>query len=131
VPNHTLKFPMVGGDSKLRSYAHTHTSSHTHTTHISKRKRDRDHTHTLAKWGSVSRKIKKIIEERFSAGVDTFGSNPDSGGAGLVQAPPRTLLYLGHGTRESTLLPPHPWRSRGACKCFPGDPIPFRLPSGG
>ena len=61
----------------------------------------------------------------------TFGSNPDSGGAGLVQAPPRTLLYLGHGTRESTLLPPHPWRSRGACKCFLGDPIPFWLPSGG
>jgi hypothetical protein len=53
-------------------HAHTYTSSHTHTTHISKRKRDRGTHTTLAKWGSVSRKIKKEILnlEGFSAGVD-------------------------------------------------------------
>jgi hypothetical protein len=53
----------------LCSHAHTYTSSHTHTTRISKRKRDRGTHTTLAKWGSVSRKIKRIIK-KFSAGVD-------------------------------------------------------------
>jgi hypothetical protein len=52
----------------LCSHAHTYTSSHTHTTRISKRKRDRGTHTTLAKWGSVSRKINKkkkliIIED--------------------------------------------------------------------
>jgi hypothetical protein len=57
----------------LCSHAHTYTSSHTHTTRISKRKRDRGTHTTLAKWGSVSRKIKRINKEKFSAGVDTHG----------------------------------------------------------
>ena len=75
MPNHTLKFPMVGGDSKfVLTRTHVHKFPHTHTTHISKRKRDRDHTQRSPNGGRYLGKIKinkKNLEKRdFSAGVD-------------------------------------------------------------
>jgi hypothetical protein len=55
----------------------TYTSSHTHTTRISKRKRDRGTHTTLAKWGSVSRKIEKNkIEENFPPVSTVRGTVP-------------------------------------------------------
>ena len=60
MPNHTLKFPMVGGDSKfVLICTHVHKFPHTHTQLISRNGKEIEITHTLAKWGSVSRKIKK------------------------------------------------------------------------
>ena len=60
MPNHTLKFLMVGGDSKfVLICTHVHKFPHTHTQLISRNGKEIEITHTLAKWGSVSRKIKK------------------------------------------------------------------------
>ena len=55
---------MVGGDSKFvltctHVFPHIHTHTHTHTQLISRNGKEIEITHTLAKWGSVSRKIKK------------------------------------------------------------------------
>ena len=65
MPNHTLKFPMVGGDSKfVLICTHIHKFPHTHTQLISRNGKEIEITHTLAKWGSVSRKIKREKESR-------------------------------------------------------------------
>ena len=64
---------MVGGDSKfVLICTHVHKFPHTHIQLISRNGKEIEITHTLAKWGSVSRKIKKNKREKnFSAGVDT------------------------------------------------------------
>ena len=64
---------MIGGDSKFVLICiHVHKFPHTHTQLISQNGKEIEITHTLAKWGLVSRKIKKKKEKRkeFSAGVD-------------------------------------------------------------
>ena len=59
VPNHTLKLPMVGGDSKfVLTRTHVHKFPHTHTTRISKWKRDRDHAQHSPNGGRYLGKIK-------------------------------------------------------------------------
>ena len=51
---------MVGGDSKfVLTRTHVHMFPHAHTQLISRNGKEIEITHTLAKWGSVSRKIKK------------------------------------------------------------------------
>ena len=69
MPNHTLKFPMVGGDSKfVLICTHVHKFPHIHTQLISRDRKEIEITHTLAKWGSGSRKNKsnkKILIDRF------------------------------------------------------------------
>ena len=65
MPNHTLKFPMVGGDSKfVLTRTHAHKFPHIHTQLVSRNRKEIEITHTLAKWGSVSRKIKRIKESK-------------------------------------------------------------------
>ena len=65
MPNHTLKFPMVGGDSKfVLICTHVHKFPHIHTQLISRDRKEIEITYTLAKWGSVSRKIKKKKKSR-------------------------------------------------------------------
>ena len=59
---------MIGGDSKLvLTRTHVHMFPYTHTQLISQNGKEIEITHTLAKWGSVSRKIKKNkkIKENF------------------------------------------------------------------
>jgi hypothetical protein len=55
------------------AHTHTHTQVPTHTQLISRNGKEIEITHTLAKWGSVSRKIKRKRIEEFSAGVDKWG----------------------------------------------------------
>jgi hypothetical protein len=71
---------MVGGDSKMCSYAHTNTCSRTHTELISRNsKRERDHTHTRQMGVGIKEKEIKEKKPRFlvlnkydiSAGVDS------------------------------------------------------------
>ena len=51
---------MVGGDSKfVLICTHVHKFPHIHTQLISQNGKEIEITHTLAKWGSVSRKIIK------------------------------------------------------------------------
>ena len=86
MPNHTLKFPMVGGESKfVLICTHVHKFPHTHTKLISRNGKEIEITHTLAKWGSVSRKNKNLNKQiirfrfrldrlNFSAGVDSLAT---------------------------------------------------------
>ena len=66
---------MIGGDSKfVLTRTHVHKFPYTHTQLVSRNGKEIRITHTLAKWGSVSRKIIKRKKVNFSAGVDSLAT---------------------------------------------------------
>ena len=75
MPNHTLKFPMVGGDSKfVLIRTHVHKFPHTHTQLVSRNGKEIENTHNTRQMGVGIKEKEKTTLGNFSADVDSLAT---------------------------------------------------------